>query len=123
MHMRTNKINLPAKQFRVNVMEEQAEATEELVATLTENHTHQMETLIKSTTNAMKEMMALIKSENKNLGNPINATNEEKKKKRDEKCKKYSNAPICSHCGKKHPAKKEDECWGLEQNKASRPDN
>ncbi len=36
--------------------------TEELIATLTENHTRQMETLITSTTDAMKEMMQLIKS-------------------------------------------------------------
>jgi hypothetical protein len=43
-------------------MEEQAEATEELIATLTENHTHQMEALIKSIMDAMKEMMQLIKN-------------------------------------------------------------
>ncbi len=35
-----NKQNkITAKQFRANVMEEQAEATEELIATLTKNHT------------------------------------------------------------------------------------
>ncbi len=37
------------------MIEEQAKAIEELIATLTKNHTCQMETLIKSTTNAMKE--------------------------------------------------------------------
>jgi hypothetical protein len=71
----------------------------------------------------MKKMMTLIKSDNKNSGNPINSMNEEKKKKQEERCKKYNEAPICSHCGKKHPAKKEDECWELEKNKASRPNN
>jgi hypothetical protein len=36
-----NKQNkLTAKQFKANAMEEQAEVTEELIATLTENHTH-----------------------------------------------------------------------------------
>jgi hypothetical protein len=47
------------------MVEEQAEATEELITALTENHTQQMETLIKNTTNAMKEMMSLIKNEQK----------------------------------------------------------
>ena len=48
-----NKQNkLTAKQFKANLIEEQAEATEELVTTLTENHTRQMETLIKSMTDA-----------------------------------------------------------------------
>jgi hypothetical protein len=46
-------------------MEEQAEATEELITNLTESHMCQMEILIKNTTKAMKEMMALAKSENK----------------------------------------------------------
>jgi hypothetical protein len=59
-----------------------------------------MEMLIKSTTDAMKEMMSLIKSKSKA---PNNATYNEKKKKRKEKHKKCNNAPICKHCGKKTP--------------------
>ncbi len=60
---RQNKQNkLTAKNFKANMIEEQAEVTEELIATLTEKHTQQMESLIKSTTEAMKEMMALIKN-------------------------------------------------------------
>jgi len=97
---------LTAKQFKANLIEEQAKAMEELIATLTENHTRQMETLIKSTTDAMKEMMQLIKSNGSTPTNPTNATDEEKKKKRDEKRKKYNEAPVCTHCGKKHPSKK-----------------
>ncbi len=122
-YARENKQNkLTAKQFnKANIIEEQAEATEELIATLTANHTRQMEALIKSTTDAMKEMMQLIKSNGNNPTNPIKTTDEEKKKKRDERRKKYNEAPICTHCGKKHPSKKEDECWELEKNKASRP--
>jgi hypothetical protein len=54
-----------AKQYKANAMEEQAEATEELIANLTESHTCQMEILIKNITEALKEMMALVKSENK----------------------------------------------------------
>jgi hypothetical protein len=66
-YARENKQNkLTAKQFKANAMEEQAEVTEELVATLTKQHTCQMEALIKSTMDTMKEMMQLIKSEQKN---------------------------------------------------------
>ena len=99
-------------------MQEQAEITEELIANLTEAHTRQMETLVKTTTKAMKEMMMLLKNNN----TPTNkATVEEKKKRREEMKKKYNDAPVCKNCGKKHPSKVEDECWELEKNKASRP--
>ncbi len=60
------------------MIKEQAEATEELITTLTENCTCQMEILIKSTTNAMKEMMSLIKNEQKA---PKTQPNNKKKKK------------------------------------------
>ncbi len=64
-YAKENKQNkLTAKSFKANMMEEQAEATEELIVTLTEMHSHQIETLIKSTTDSMKEMVLLIK-ENK----------------------------------------------------------
>jgi hypothetical protein len=77
---RQNK--LTAKHFKANMIEEQAKATKELIAALTENHTQQMETLIKSTTNAMKEMMSLINNEQKA---PKNQPHNEKKKKQEEK--------------------------------------
>jgi hypothetical protein len=59
-------------------MEEQGEAMEELIATLTKNHIRQIEMLIRNTTEAMKEMMQLIKN---NTKAPVisNETNEEKK--------------------------------------------
>ena len=98
-------------------MEEQAEAMEELIATITKNLTRQMEALIKSTTEVMKEMMLILKNESKTLANSDNAMKMEKQKKCNEKLKKYNKAPICKHCGKKHPSKKEDECWELEANK------
>jgi hypothetical protein len=117
-----NKQNkLTAKQFKANLIEEQAEAMD--IATLTENHTRQMETLIKSTTDAMKEMMQLVKSNTTTPTNPSKPTDNEKKKKRNEKRKLYNETPVCTHCGKKHPTKKEDECWELEKNKSSCPAN
>jgi hypothetical protein len=120
-YAKENKQNkLSAKHFKVNTMQEQAEATEELIAHLTEAHTRQMETLVQTTTATMKEMMLLLK-ENKTPMNKI--PDEEKQRKRDEKKKKYNDAPVCKNCGKKHPTKAENECWELEANKASRPAN
>jgi hypothetical protein len=100
-----------ATQFKANAINKQVEATEELIAALTEAHTKQMETLIKSTTDTMKEMMLLIKDNKSPNNSSTKQTDEEKKKKRDEKSKKYNDAPICKHCGKKHPTKAEDDCW------------
>jgi hypothetical protein len=118
-YAKENKQNkLLAKHFKANAIQEQVEATEELIANLTEAHTRQKETLVKTTTEAMKEMTLLLK-ENKTPTNK--ATDEEKKKKRDEKKKKYNDAPVCKNCGKKHPSKAEDKCWELEKNKDSRP--
>ena len=80
------------------------------------------------TTDAMKEMMTLVKAntnnQNQNNWNQNNSNakaEEEKKKIREEKKQKYKDAPVCKHCGKKHPYKKEEECWVLEANVASRP--
>ncbi len=75
---------------------------------------------------AMKEMMALVKkdtnNQNQDKGNS-GKTKAEKKKARKEHRKRYDKATICKHCGKKHPYKKEDQCWELEANVASRPSN
>ena len=122
-YAKENKQNkLTARQFKANAIEQQAEATEELINVLTEKHTSQMEALIRSNTEAMKEMMALVKTE-KGANNDSKSSSNEKKKKREEKRKKYNDAPVCKHCGKKHPAKVEDECWELDKNASSRPSN
>ena len=122
-HAKENKQNkLTAKNFKANMIEEQAEATEELIAALTEKHTQQIESLIKSNTEAMKQMMSLIKNDRKELGDK-KQPDEEKKKKREERRQRFNDAPVCKHCGKKHPTKKEEECWELETNKASRHAN
>ncbi len=126
-YSRENKQNkFTAKQYKANAMEEQAEATEERIANLTESHTCQMEILIKNTREAMKEMMALVKSENnpsenKPLTNNNDMSKGGRKKRTEERCKMYKNAPICKHCNRKHPAKKEEECWELKANAASCP--
>ncbi len=71
--------------------------TEELINALTENHTRKMEALICSMTEAMKEMMALVKMDNKNPTNANNGMNE-KNTNRQERLKKYRDAPVCKHC-------------------------
>jgi hypothetical protein len=120
-YAKENKQNkLTAKNFKANMIEEQAKATEELIAALTKKHTQQIEMLIKNNTEAMREMMSHIKN---NTKEPSSQTNEEKKKSQEERRKKYNDAPVCKNCGKKHPTKKEDECWELEKNKDSRPSN
>jgi hypothetical protein len=114
-YAKENKQNkLTAKNFKANMIEEQAEATEELIAALTKNHMRQIETLIKSTTEAIQEMMSLIKNKQKA---PNSQPNNGRKKRQEERRKRYNDAPICKHCGRKYPAKPEDECWELEKNK------
>jgi hypothetical protein len=121
-YAKENKRNkLTACQLKANAIEEQAEATKELINALTEKNTSQMEALIRSTTEAMKEMMALVIME-KGTNNDSKALRNEKKK-REEKPQKYNAAPTCKHCGKKHPSNADDECWELEKNAASHPAN
>jgi hypothetical protein len=113
---------LTAKQFKANMIEEQAVVTEELIANINEAHTHHMEALIKSMTDAMKEMMQIIK-DGKNPTTNDEKANMDKQKKCEERQKKLDDAPVCKHCRKKHPSKKEDKCWELEANKFSHLSN
>jgi len=66
-------------------------------------------------------MMSLVKDKTITPTNPTNSTSKEKKKKREERQKKFLNAPVCKHCGKKHPSKAEDAYRELDKNAASRP--
>ncbi len=120
-YAKENKQNkLPAKQFKANLMKKQAEATEDLIANLTEAHTKHMEILIKSPTESMKEMMNLMKAAVKS---PANTSNDEKKKYQEERLKKYNDAPVCKHCSREHPSTPESKCWVLESNASSHPTN
>jgi hypothetical protein len=63
-YAKENKQNkLTAHQFKANAIGQQVEATKELINALMEKHTSQMEALICRTTEAMKEMMTLVKAE------------------------------------------------------------
>ena len=83
-YAREDKQNkLTAKQFKANMIEEQAAAMEELIANINEAHTCQLEALIKSTTDAMKEMMQILK-DGKNPTTNDEKVKTDKQKKREE---------------------------------------
>jgi hypothetical protein len=120
------QIKATAKQFKANLIKETAEATEELINNRTEVHTKQIEILMKANMEVMKEMMALVKKDTNNKNQDkgdSEKTKADKKKAREEHRIRYDEATICKHCGRKHPYKKEDQCWELEVNTASRPLN
>ena len=108
-----------------NAVEEFAQATEELVAELTEKHAKQIEALSK----AMQQLTAAI-SGNSNAVNipratptppsttPKTVAQLTKTQKWAERCK---NATTCPHCSKIHPNRTHDQCWHLKKNAAKRP--
>jgi hypothetical protein len=107
-----------------NVVERLAQATEELVAELTEKHAKQIESIIKANSDAMKELTAAI-SANK-ATTPASTVNKADKKKTWEEKKKVweekkKNAPTCPHCDRKHPNRTADQCWELPANADKRP--
>jgi hypothetical protein len=120
-YAKENKQNkLTAKQLRANAIEEQADTIEELIANLTDAHTHHIKSLIKANTKVMKEMLNLVKANANAPNNPTKTTNnDEKKKRREEKQKKFLNVPVCKHSENKHPSKAKDKFWELDKNAAS----
>jgi hypothetical protein len=115
-----------------NIVEEMAQATEELVAELTEKHSKQIAALIKSNSDAMDKLTtAIMANKPTPTGNNSNATatasgekpkwllRKEASKKAWEEKKK--NATECPHCGRKHPNRTPDQCWELPANADKRP--
>jgi len=100
-----------------------AQATEELVAELTEKHAKQIEALIKANNEAMQQLTAAIIS-NKGGLTPtpvIKVSTGEQSKKAQRWAEKCRNATTCPHCGKIHPNRTHDQCWHLEKNASKRP--
>ena len=87
-----------------NIVEELTQTTGELVAELTERQGKQLETVMKSTTDALEKLTAAI-LENKSTQNG----NNQKKK----------TVTACPHCDRKHA--KHDQCWELPANATNRP--
>jgi len=105
----------------VNAVEEFAQATEELVAELTEKHAKQIEALIKANNEAMQQLTTAILS---NKGGPtptLKVPTGEQSTKAQRWAEKCRNATTCPHCNKIHPNRTHDQCWHLEKNAAKRP--
>ena len=107
-----------------NVVEEMAKATEELVAELTKRQGKQIETLMKSTSEAMEKLTAAI------LTNKPSATataagysSGKLSAKAAIWAEKKKNATTCPHCARIHPNRTHDQCWELPANAAKRPAN
>lgn len=106
-----------------NAVEELAQATEELVAELTEKHSKQIEALIKANNEAMAKLTAaLLDNKTQATAAPPartpTAAQTTKQQRWAEKCK---NATTCPHCSKIHPNRSHDQCWHLEKNASKRP--
>ncbi len=100
-----------------NVVEQMAKATEELVAELTKLHSKQVESIIKSNTDAMEKLTAAILA---NKPAAMDATSN-KAAKAAAWAKKKRTAMTCHHCNRKHPNRIHDQCWELPANAAKRP--
>jgi hypothetical protein len=109
-----------------NVVKEFVQATEELVAELTDNHPKQIEALIKANNEAMTKLTAaLIQSKVPSAAPaaPASATQNpsaaasKKLKRWKEKCQ---TATTCLHCSKIRPNHTHDQCWELETNSHKR---
>ena len=107
-----------------NVVEEMAKATEELVAELTERQGKQVETLMKSTSEALEKLTAAILA-NKPSATATATGNSSGKRwaKAAIWAEKKKNATTCPHCTRIHPNRTHDQCWELPANAAKRPAN
>jgi hypothetical protein len=106
-----------------NVMEEMAQATTELVAELTECHTQEIKSLIKSNNDAMEKLIAAIIASNK----PPAATGTNgatsSRSKAAAWAEKRRTATTCPHCNCIHPNRTHDQCWESPANAAKCPAN
>ena len=109
-----------------NVVEEMAQATEELVAELTERQGKQVEALIKSNNDAIAKLTAAILGNKPTPSAPSASTSNSeaaakaaaKKAAWEEKKKK---ATTCPHCDRVHPNRTHEQCWELPANASKRP--
>jgi hypothetical protein len=109
-----------------NVVEEMAQATEELVAELTEKQGKQVEALIKSNNDAIAKLTAAILGNKPTPSAPSASTSNSeaaakaaaKKAAWEEKKKK---ATTCPHCDRVHPNRTHEQCWELPANASKRP--
>ena len=86
-----------------NIVEEMATTTGELVATLTDSHAKQVETLMKSTTAALEKLTAAILANNSNKVPTDGDTKAKAAAKAAVWAEKKKNATTCPHCNLIHP--------------------
>ena len=108
-----------------NVVEEMAKATEELVAELTERQGKQVESLMKSTTEALEKLTAAILANKPTAatgtGNATNDASNLRSARAAAWAEKRRTATVCPHCSRIHPNRTHDQCWELPANAARRP--
>ena len=104
-----------------NVVEEMAQATEELVAELTKRHTKQVEFLIESNSKAIKKLTAAILAQKPASAGTAAGKPTSKAAKAAAWAEKKRTATTCPHCNLKHPNRTHDQCWELPANATKRP--
>jgi hypothetical protein len=104
-----------------NIVEEMATTTGELVATLTNSHAKQVETLMKSTTAALEKLTAAILANNSNKVPTDGDAKAKAAAKAAAWVEKKKNATTCPHCNLIHPNRTHAQCWELPDNASKRP--
>jgi hypothetical protein len=109
-----------------NVVEEFAQATEELVAELTEKHSKQIKTFIKSNNKAIAKLTTALlqsKSPAATPAAPTAAKTADAKQAERARiwAKKRQTAMECPPCNKFHPNRTHSQCWESETNASKWP--
>ncbi len=106
-----------------NIMEEMAQATNELVAELIERHTQEIKSLIKSNNDAMEKLFPAINASNKPpVARGTNGATSSRSKAAAWAEKKRT-ATTCPHCNCIHPNCTHNQCRELPANAAKCPAN
>ena len=92
------------------IVEEMATTMGELVATLTDSHAKQVESLMKSATAALEKLTVAILLNN---SNKVPIDGDAKKAKTAVWAEKKRNATNCPHCSRIHPNHTHAQCWEL----------
>ncbi len=101
-----------------NVVEEMAQATEEPMAKLTKWHTKQVESLIKSNSEAIEKLTAAILAQKPAATGTAAGKPTSKAAKTAAWAEKKRTATTCLHCNLKHTNRTHDQCWELPANPA-----
>ena len=106
-----------------NVVEEVAQAAEELMAELTERQGKQVESSMKSITEALEKLTAAITANKPAASTGAAAAGNNKAAKAAAWAEKKRTATVCPHCDRKHPNRTHEQCWELPANASKRPAN